>query len=89
MDFNRYPCLKMAYEAGKMGGIMPTVFNASNEEAVHLFMERKISFLDIEKIINETLKESINILHPNIYQILEVDKITRNKIRLRYDVERK
>ena len=51
MDYNRYPCLKKAYEVGKMGGIMPTVYNSSNEKAVELFINKKIRFLDIEKLI--------------------------------------
>ena len=46
MDFNRFPMLALAYKVGKMGGIMPAVFNASNEEAVKLFCENKIKFLE-------------------------------------------
>ncbi len=68
---------------------MPTVFNASNEEAVQLFIEKKISFLEIEKIIQESMRETQNIQHPNVHQIMDVDKTVRNKIRQYYDVERK
>ena len=50
MDFSRFPLLKLAYEVGRKGGLYPTVYNASNEAAVELFLEEKISFLDIEKI---------------------------------------
>ncbi len=51
MDYERYPLLKLAYEVGEQKGIMPLVYNSSNEEAVKLFIENKIKFLDIEKII--------------------------------------
>ena len=44
MDYERFPLLKLAYEVGRQGGIMPTVMNAANEAAVHLFLENKISF---------------------------------------------
>lgn len=51
MDFNRYPMLSLAYKVGKAGGIMPTVYNSANEASVSLFINKKIKFLDIEKII--------------------------------------
>ncbi|MTL24438.1 1-deoxy-D-xylulose-5-phosphate reductoisomerase, partial [Turicibacter sanguinis] len=50
MDFERFPCLKMAYEAGMQGGSCPTVLNAANEAAVDLFLRNKISFLEIETV---------------------------------------
>lgn len=57
MDFNRFPLLKLAYFVGEKGGLYPTVYNASNEAAVELFLEEKISFLDIEKIVTDAVKE--------------------------------
>ena len=57
MDFSRFPLLKLAYEAGRKGGLYPTVYNASNEAAVELFLEEKISFLDIEKIVTDAVRE--------------------------------
>ena len=42
MDFNRYPLLKLAYEVGVEGGVKPAIYNASNEEAVKLFIDKKI-----------------------------------------------
>lgn len=50
-DLNRFPCLRLAYEAIKAGGIMPTVLNAANEVAVDAFLNEKIKFTDIAKII--------------------------------------
>lgn len=57
MDFSRFPLLKLAYEVGRKGGLYPTVYNASNEAAVELFLEEKISFLDIEKIVTDAVRE--------------------------------
>jgi len=50
-DLNRFPCLRLAYEAIKAGGIMPTVLNAANEVAVDAFLNERIKFTDIAKVI--------------------------------------
>lgn len=84
MDFNRFPMLALAYKVGKMGGIMPAVFNASNEEAVKLFCENKIKFLEIENIIIDSVNKTKNILSPTLSQILEVDKKVREDIINKY-----
>lgn len=55
MDYDRYPCLRMAYEAGRAGGSAPVVFNAANEAAVDRFLRGEIAFLDIERIISTLL----------------------------------
>ena len=55
MNFGRYPCLKMAYDAAIKGNIFPTILNASNDAAVNLFLEGKIKYLEIEEIIKEEL----------------------------------
>ena len=54
-DFNRYPCLKLAYEALRVGNSAPAVFNAANEVAVERFLASKITFLDIPRTIEHTL----------------------------------
>src|SRR5690606_37287977 len=54
-DFARYPCLGMAYEAGRTGGTAPAVFNAANEVAVARFLRGEIPFLAIEDIIEKVL----------------------------------
>ena len=53
MDYERFPMLRLAYTSGIKGGIMPTVYNVSNEVANELFRKKQISFLDIEKIITD------------------------------------
>lgn len=84
MDFNRYPCLKMAYDAGRAGGIMPTVFNASNEAAVSLFLQEKIRFVEIEQIIENMLKKTTNIYNPTLEDILRVDQLIKEEVLSQY-----
>ena len=86
MNFERYPCLKLAYEVGKMGGIMPTVYNSSNEEAVRLFIQNKIKFLDIEAllfIMCDKYKNN-NKLDYNLEDIIKLDKETKKYIEDNY-----
>ena len=77
VDFNRYPAVKMAINAGKIGGSMPTVFNASNEVAVDAFIKGKILFTDIETIIEKTISAHNNIVNPSLEEVLNVDKWAR------------
>ncbi|WP_345238865.1 1-deoxy-D-xylulose-5-phosphate reductoisomerase [Pontibacillus salipaludis] len=81
MDFDRFPCLRMAYEAGRAGGTMPTVLNAANEQAVALFLEGKISFLTIEALIERALEEHEVISKPSLDTIVAVDQETRTRIK--------
>ena len=53
-DHLKYPCMRLAYAAGRAGGCMPAVLNAANEQAVALFLEEKIQFLDIPRLIERT-----------------------------------
>jgi 1-deoxy-D-xylulose-5-phosphate reductoisomerase len=55
-DTERFPCLKLAYEALAAGGSAPVVLNAANEVAVHAFLDRRIGFLDIAAVVDETLE---------------------------------
>ena len=84
MDFEKYPLLKLAYKVGKEGGVMPAIFNASNEEAVKLFIDKKIKFLDIETIIIDCVSNFKNIINPSLNQILEVDLKVRDYIKNKY-----
>ncbi|MFS8579768.1 MAG: 1-deoxy-D-xylulose-5-phosphate reductoisomerase, partial [Novibacillus thermophilus] len=54
-DLERFPCLAMAYEAGKTGGTMPTVLNAANEVGVERFLNGSIPFLGIEQVIERVM----------------------------------
>lgn len=84
MDFERFPCLKMAYEAAKKGNIYPTVLNVSNDCAVKLFLEDKISFLMIEEIIKEALEEASSVEELTLDVILETERLLRKKILKKY-----
>lgn len=69
-DLDTFVGLKLAYEAFRAGGSMPTVFNAANEKAVQLFADGKIRFLDIADIIGETMAKHTPIKNPDLDEIL-------------------
>lgn len=73
-DLETFEGLKLAYEAGKTGGSMLTVFNAANEKAVAMFLERKAGYLDITRIIKECMHKHKNIDNPSLSDILEVEQ---------------
>lgn len=77
MDFERFPCLKMAYDCGKIGGTAPTVFNAANEIAVASFLNKEISFLQIEEIIEKMIAKHTVIHNPDLETIQNVDAQVR------------
>jgi len=72
--------LPLAYEAGRIGGSMPTVFNASNELAVSLFLEQKIAFVQITEVIKAMMQQHEVIPHPSLEQILHVEQETYRKV---------
>ncbi|WP_163536828.1 1-deoxy-D-xylulose-5-phosphate reductoisomerase [Gracilibacillus sp. YIM 98692] len=80
MDKIRFPCLQFAYNAGKIGGTMPTVLNAANEAAVDLFLHEKIRFLDIEKVIEQALERHDTVNNPDLNTIETIDQQTRESI---------
>ncbi len=77
MDFDRYPCLRLAFEAGKAGGTSPAVFNAANEMAVERFLQGNIEFLHIETIVEKVLEQHVSCASPDLEQIAEADKWAR------------
>jgi 1-deoxy-D-xylulose-5-phosphate reductoisomerase len=77
MDMDRFPCLRMAYECGKMGGTATTAFNAANEVAVARFLRKEISFLKIEDIIASVLEAHRNVDKPDLEQIAACDQDSR------------
>lgn len=83
-DMETFEGLKLAYEAGKIGGSMLTVFNAANEKAVAMFLEKKVGFLDIPKIIKECMQTHKNIASPLLSDILEIEKDVYKFIESRY-----
>jgi 1-deoxy-D-xylulose-5-phosphate reductoisomerase len=81
-DHQKYPCMKLAYAAGRSGGSMPAVLNAANEQAVALFLEEKIRFLDIPWCIEWVCDRHANDNHPNpsLDDILAADKWARQEV---------
>jgi 1-deoxy-D-xylulose-5-phosphate reductoisomerase len=80
MDKNRFRCMQFAYVAGKKGGTLPTVLNAANEVAVAAFLNEKITFLQIEDMIEKALSRHDVIIDPDLSIIHEVDKETRQYV---------
>ena len=73
-DMETFYGLQLAFEAGRAGGSLPTVFNAANEKAVALFLERKIGYLQIPELIQECMEKHRNIADPTLEQILDTEQ---------------
>ncbi len=80
-DFEKFECLKIAYEVAKLGGTYPTVLNAANEIAVELFLNRKIKFTQIPEIIKRAIDAHKPKFNPDLEDIFEVDSETRKLVK--------
>ncbi|MCB4792379.1 MAG: 1-deoxy-D-xylulose-5-phosphate reductoisomerase [Elusimicrobia bacterium] len=80
-DFDRFPCLKLALNAGKISGTMPAVMNAANEKAVRFFLDGKIKFTDIAKIIKKVMSLHKTIENPSLDDIFAADLWAREVTR--------
>ena len=76
-DFEKFPCLKLAFESGKVGGTSNVCLNASNEEAVFAFLRGEIGFCDIYKTVKVCMDNYSVIQNPTIEQILSEDNNVR------------
>lgn len=76
-DTDTFRGLRFAYEAGKMGGSMPCIFNAANEIAVEAFLKGRIKFLTIYDIIEETMRKRACIKEPELEELYEEDRWAR------------
>ena len=81
-DGQKYPCMELAYTAGRAGGSMPAVLNAANEQAVALFLEEKIKFLDIPRCIEWVCSrhQNHNHVNPTLDDILAADIWARKEV---------
>ncbi|MGB6166258.1 MAG: 1-deoxy-D-xylulose-5-phosphate reductoisomerase, partial [Geitlerinemataceae cyanobacterium] len=81
-DRQKYPCMDLAYAAGRAGGSMTAVLNAANEQAVALFLEEKIQFLDIPKVIEIACDrhQADNRQNPSLDDIVEADRWARQAV---------
>lgn len=83
-DLEAFQCLALAYRAIETGGTMPTVLNAANEEAVALFLDEKIGFLDIPALIEEAMDAHDIIKAPTLEDILDTEVWSRNYVKGRW-----
>jgi 1-deoxy-D-xylulose-5-phosphate reductoisomerase len=81
-DHQKYPCMRLAYAAGRAGGSMPAVLNAANEQVVALFLDEKIQFLDIPKCIEFVCDrhQHDNQQNPTLDDILNADQWARKEV---------
>ena len=83
-DMETFYGLKLAYEAGRTGGSLPTVFNAANERAVAMFLDRQIGYLQIPEIIASCMQEHKVIANPTVEEILQTEQETYEYIKNRW-----
>ena len=83
-DTEVFRCLKLAYKAGKMGGLMPTILNGANEVCVDLFLNEKIKYLDIPTIVEECMEVFKNDMEVSLRNIIDLDKSVREYIMNKY-----
>ena len=83
-DTETFTGLKLAFEAGRAGGSLPTVFNAANERAVSKFLNRKIGYLQITEIIEECMRNHKNIINPTVEDILATEQSVYEQIESRW-----
>jgi len=91
-DEQKFPCLKLAKEACRVGHTMPTVLNAANEEAVYAFLNHRIGFYDIPRLIESVMNEHRIEQTGSVEQVLSVDAWARKRaqeILKEWEVKRK
>jgi len=80
-DFDTFPCLKLAIDAGKGGETYPAVLCGADEMAVELFLSRRIRFGDIARYVGQTLEQHQSVPNPTLDEILAADAWAREKVR--------
>jgi len=81
VDRQRYPCLDIAFRAGKLGGTFPAAMVGADEEAVSLFLERRIRFGDIPRLISTALERHSGAEHPSVAQVVRAERQARACVR--------
>ncbi len=79
-DHRKYPCMELAYAAGRAGGTLPAVLNAANEAVVALLLEERIRFLDIPRLLEQVCERHQVIADPSLEDILQVDAWARREM---------
>ena len=83
-DTETFRGLALAYRAAEAGGTMPTVFNAANEKAVALLLQKKITFMQIPELIESSMENHKVVADPTVEQILETEQSAYEYIKQRY-----
>ena len=83
-DFDKFKCIKLAFDAVKLGGTYTVVLNIANDIAVNLFLEDKISFISIPELIDKALNKHIPIFNPTVDDIKETTIWTKKFINNNY-----
>lgn len=76
-DLDKFPCLRLAFEACESGGTLPAVLNAANEVAVQAFLDQSIQFVDIPTVVERTMDAHSTLSSPELTDILEADRWAR------------
>jgi 1-deoxy-D-xylulose-5-phosphate reductoisomerase len=79
-DCQKYPCMDLAYAAGRAGGTMPAVLNAANEQVVELFLQERVRYVQIADLIKRVCDKHNCVAKPELEDILEADKWARNVV---------
>ena len=75
-NFERFPCISLAYEALKKGGTHPAVLNVANEQAVYRFLNNEITFIEIPIIIEQACEKHDCIMHPSLEDLIYIENWT-------------
>ncbi len=81
VDDQRFPCIRLAKEAGARGGTYPTVLAAADEELVRLFLDERIGFMDIPRLVERALDQHESFPEPGLGDILEADVWARHRVK--------
>ena len=84
-DLDTFKCLKLAYEAGEKGKLMPTILNGANEVCVELFLNKKITYLQIPEIIEECMNTFDYNKEVTLHNVINLDKEVRQYIYEKYN----
>lgn len=76
-DFEKFPCLALAFQAVEIGGTLPAVMNAANEVAVQAFLNQQVSFTQLPEVIRDIMDKHQVVTHPELSEILNADKWAR------------
>ena len=80
-DMERFPCLRLAYEAGKAGGTMPAALSGADEAAVDAFLNKKIRFDQIPTLLSEAMRRHDSIASPTLKEALAADEWAKEEVR--------